>query len=271
MSAEWQPLAVGALPDRPGVYVISSENRHYVGLAFDIRHRFLNPLYGHLSAQNKSRSHSLVANRPFEIRAVVLLDQSPNLAARDPASRLRLATTEIQTYFELTLEGRRPVNVAGLLGRLGQSPGSPVFLCDCASGEYVYCNSLIPAVRFVHSNALPAVLYGYQRTAAGFAARWATIAEAETLSDTGDSEVIRGPEVEAVASEVPSSVTWSGATRTASFEWRAGPLRSSDLHRLKQPPARALLGVASIQFVPRCLLAPASAGMAVPGQDRVRS
>lgn len=224
------------LPERPGVYVISSTrgSGHYVGLAFDIRHRFLNPLYGHLTRNNKSRSSKLVADGAFEIRVARLFDQEPGRAARDPETRFSLSKLEIQTYADLVMSGARALNTVGLLGRVGQSPGSPVLLCAYSSDEYVYCDSLIEAVRFARSNAVPAVVYGYQRTAVGFGARWATIAEAEALTEeVDDAGVVRGRRVAAVAGAEATWAHWSGIDRGAHFEWRAGTLTSADLARLK--------------------------------------
>ena len=218
------------LPQRPDVYLISSGDGSivYVGLALDVRHRFLNPNYGHLTPMNKCRSRHVVSDPGFEIRVLNL----PLDGLSDDELALSLARSEIGTYVHLVRGGFEVVNSVATLGRVGLSRGSPVVLCDLSTGTYVMCDSLDSAGRFLGTTALPAVVHGYQRTALGHVARWATAHELEAEIPYDHRGVASGPEVLALVEAVPSGVEWRGKGRNAGFDWIVGPLSADDISKL---------------------------------------
>ena len=233
LTRNWPRVDVESLPSLPGVYVISdaSSRQHYVGLALDLSHRFWNDTYGHLSTHNKSRSRTLVA-REFSVYLPLVINEPD--AVSGPNSRLELSRNEIETYVALTLSGGHVLNSLSLLGRVGQSPCSPVIVADCATGLYAFADSATAATKAMKATALFAVLHGYQRTARGLTARFATPNEAEQLADEVDATgLARGPHVMDVVAGEPPSVKWTGAVgRTSKFEWVSGGLSANDRKRL---------------------------------------
>lgn len=235
----WSPGAPtdsASLPHRPGIYVISSTSGagHYVGLALDLHHRFHNLDYGHLGPTNRSRSRTIVEAGTFvtEVRHVF---DPPVDAEADDDMRIELARLEILTYVDLRLAGAHVLNSIAMLGRTGESKGSPVILCDYSNDEYIYCDSLISAGRLAESTALPAVVHGYQRTAVGFAARWATEAEVDELADSCDARgVAQGHAVADAVGRESNQAAWTGVGRNAGFRWRTGALSGEDLEHLRR-------------------------------------
>ena len=229
---EWHRVAVGDLPRRPGVYVISSRlaDEHYVGVALDIDERFRNQTFGHLSARNRSRSSGLIASGDFDIYLPRM--RNGNGALDHPVSAVDLAREEIETYVAIVQGGGRVLNTLAQIGRIGQTK-SPVMVCDCETRTYTFADSTMAARTLTNSAALFAVLHGYQRTAGGFAARWATGPEAELLAAcVGKSGIVSGARVTAAVTSAPSGVNWAGEGRSSRFHWTAGPLSSDDCSRL---------------------------------------
>jgi hypothetical protein len=163
--------------------VISSANNdeHYVGLALDLRERFHNPTYGHLSAKNKSRSRLLLGSDCYSVRLPHVMGADFSLRGKH-AARVWLSHREIEDYVLLVLVGLRVCNTFALLGRVGETPGSPVMMAKCGTAEYFSADTAFAASRFAKSRGLFAVLGHYQRTAGGFSARWARPGEAEALA-----------------------------------------------------------------------------------------
>ena len=221
------------LPRTPDVYVISSADGRsvYVGLALDVHHRFHNRDYGHLTPNNRCRSRHVMATGQHEIR---LLGVADGVTGR-PELEKCLSLAEITTYVSLRRAGFGVVNATFTLGRVGESSGSSVVLCNHETGEYVFCETLDAANKFAGTTALPAVVHGYQRTAVGHAARWATPDESEAF-DTHefDNGIIRGDAVQAVIGGLPSRVDWTGTGRNAQFAWTAGPLSARDIEQLNK-------------------------------------
>jgi hypothetical protein len=229
------PVAPTAIPSRPGVYIISSGDGqfHYVGLALDLHWRFHNPDYGHLSANNHTRSAPLVADGRQVIRLIRVWSLDPTIASHDAGVRGALARLEIESYVGLILSSAHVVNSASMLGRVGESTGTPVILCAHATGNYLYCDSLSMAVQQAASTAIPAVVHGYQRTAVGYAARWATELEVDLLApESITNGVVAGEPVLRAVNAERRSVDWSGVGRNAGFRWLSGPLSSEDLDHL---------------------------------------
>lgn len=227
----WPSVPAVDLPDRPGVYVISSttSDEHYVGLALDIHFRFWNERYGHLSQRNKARSQRLIDRGDFAVSLPFLLPRDEP----GQTDRFELSRREIQTYVEITAGGGRVVNSLALLGRVGQSRGSPVIVVDCATGLYTFADSTAAARRFAKSTAMYPVLHGYQRTAGGYTARWATPNEAEQLVDDVDAAgFVKGAKVMELVVSDPSRVEWNGVGRASTFRWISGPLSAIDRERL---------------------------------------
>ena len=221
------PTPVDALPNSPAVYLISSSTSHYVGLALDVRHRFWNPDYGHLTPANRCRSRHVLEQGDVVVR---LLEQP---TGNDDHVRKALSVGEIRAFAELTTAGHVVVNSVATLGRVGESTGAPVVLCDYVAQVYIYCDSLIAAQRFLDSTALPAVVHGYQRTALGHTARWALPHEVDALAESVPSNgVFKGQSVDDAVNSAPSRVEWRGAGRNAGFAWTSGPLTSADCEHL---------------------------------------
>lgn len=221
------------LPKEPDVYLISdaSDQTVYVGLALDVHHRFHNSDYGHLSPNNRCRSRLIFATGDFNIR---LLGVTEGLSGREEVEK-RLSLTEITTYVALRRSGFDVVNASFTLGRVGESSGSSVILCNHETGEYIFCETLDAANRFADTTALPAVVHHYQRTAVGFAARWATPDEAEALDgQVLIKGILRGDSVQKLIGGLPSRVEWAGMGRNANFKWVAGPLSVRDIEQLNK-------------------------------------
>lgn len=227
---DWPVVSIADLPSSPGIYVISStqSDKHYVGLALDLRDRFLNEKYGHLAPKNRSRAAGLIDSGTFCVRV-------PHVLTAD-ASRLgmvELSRREIETYVVLVSAGARVINSLPMLGRIGETAGVPVVLCDCVQGTYAFTDSLAAAKRLVGSSGVMAVVYSYSWTSRGYAARWATTAERELLGDlVGPRGVITDARVAAVVALAGRDVEWVGSGRSAGFNWRAGPLSDEDRSRL---------------------------------------
>ena len=234
-NAEVRPTLVPVLPEglprSPGIYVIGVGQMAYVGLALDIHHRFHNREYGHLTEANKTRSR-LVLAMPDPSIFVCELEEPP----REPTARRDwLSMQEIEAYARLVVAGYTLTNAMAMLGRASDVDTSPVLACDLDTGAYILCESIAAAVELVGSTAVPAVLHGYQRTALGFAARWATDDEAEAVLDRVDeSGWFRGPELDAAVTAVGHSVELTGTGRYATYSWTQGPLSQEDRARLRR-------------------------------------
>jgi hypothetical protein len=226
----WPVFPITDLPASPGVYVITSNrtNEHYVGLALDLRDRFHNPTYGHLATTNKSRAGALVRSNDYTVRVPYIIDTTPA-----DASALELSRLEIRTYVTLATTGEAVTNSLAMLGRVGETEGSPVVLCECATDAYVYTDSLAAAGRYVGSRAIMPLVYGHGRTARGYAARWATQSERELLAPlTEPRGVLVGPSVRAAVTQSPSDASWTGQGRNGDFRWTRGLLSEADRERL---------------------------------------
>lgn len=205
-----------------------SADEHYVGLALDLNDRFHNATYGHLAPKNKSRAARLIASGSYYV-------QVPHIALDEGGvhGRVQLSRLEIETYVRLVASGGYLINSLAMLGRVGETPGNPVIVCDCASGTYVFADSVAAASRLARSRGLFAVVHGYQRTAGGYAARWATAAERASLADrVGPSGLLTGALVKSLVTRYPRNVVWAGTGRSGRFQWITGPLTSADLDRL---------------------------------------
>jgi hypothetical protein len=225
------------LPRQPGVYVITSGDarQHYVGLALDLYWRFHNPEYGHLSTNNRTRSRPIILDSGRQIRLVKVWPVEPAVAAHEPSTRVDLARMEIDTYARLVLDGGNVLNSVAMLGRVGESTGMPVILCAHADGTYVYCDTLALSMQFAASTAIPAVVHGYQRTAVGYTARWATEREVDALAGYAiPGGIVRGPRVGRAVAADARDVMWSGHGRNAGFRWTSGPLSVDDLAHLNR-------------------------------------
>jgi hypothetical protein len=212
-----------ALPATAGVYLISADDHHYVGLALDLPYRFHNPMYGHLTAANRCRSRPLVDHGEYTIRVL------RQIGSAGEQLRLDLATAEIVAYAQLRARGYDVVNAVPSLGRVGESSSAPAVLCRLEDGAYLYCDSYTLSRPLIGRTSLSTVLFGYQRTVAGYTARWATPAEIETLSDhVPASGILEDPLVNTTVTAAPSAVTWVGEGRNAGFAWTDGPLTDHD-------------------------------------------
>lgn len=223
----------GGLPKKADVYVISDDagQNVYVGLALDVHHRFHNHDYGHLTPNNRCRSRHIIASGECVIR---LLGVADGIAGRTELEQC-LSLAEITTYVALRRAGYGVVNAAFTLGRVGESSGSSVVLCDHETGEYVFCETLDAANKFADTTALPAVVHHYQRTAVGYAARWATPDEVEAFDGLElTNGVLRGDTVQGIIGALPSRVDWDGSGRNAQFTWVAGPLSAHDIEQLNK-------------------------------------
>lgn len=218
-------VAVSDLPNGPGIYVIRSSTYSYVGLATDVHHRFHNVEYGHLTKGNRSRSR-LVLEDPAA--TVLLVADELGQLSGEALSR-ELSRREIRAYALLRSTGAVLVNSLAMLGRSPATKSSPVVLCDLSTGEVQFAESLAAATQFVGSSALPAVVHGYQKTAVGYAARWATEAEGDALLELcADAGLASGAAVDRVVSLVDRDVQWTGSGRNSGFRWAAGQLSDSD-------------------------------------------
>jgi len=226
----WPRVTIAELPPAPGIYVITSveKNEHYVGLALNLRDRFHDTTYGHLAAASRTRARSLVRSGAFAIRLPHVLDRVPVDVDAVALSRL-----EIETYVSLVLGGARTLNSLAMLGRVGETEGIPVTLCECDTDSYLFSDSLSAASRLVTAPALRAAVYGYQRTAGGYAVRWSTQSEIESLKSlTRPHSILVGPVVRDAVARDASDVQWTGQGRNGSFRWIAGLLSESDRERL---------------------------------------
>jgi len=223
------PIDPAQLPHEAAVYLISSVSGVYVGLALDVHHRFWNAEYGHLTPANKCRSRLVLDARDVEVRLLMR-----PMGSRDFVEQA-LSRGEIAIYAALAVAGEKVVNSVATLGRVGESTGAPIVLCDYVKNEYVYCDALIVGTRLLKSTALPAVVHGYQRTALGHAARWALPHEVDQLAElVPDSGVVRGAVVADAVRAVENQVQWDGKGRNAGFIWHAGPLTDDDCEQLRR-------------------------------------
>jgi hypothetical protein len=223
-------VTIAELPPAPGIYVITSieKNEHYVGLALDLRDRFHNATYGHLAAANRTRARSLVRSGAYTIRIPHVLNRIPSDVDVVALSRL-----EIETYVSLVLGGARTLNSLAMLGRVGETEGIPVTLCECDTDSYVFSDSLSAASRLVAAPALRAAVYGYQRTAGGYAVRWSTQSERELLESlTKPHSILAGSAVRDAVARDARDVRWTGQGRNGTFRWLTGLLSESDRERL---------------------------------------
>lgn len=214
------PILPGELDSSAGIYLISSETAglHYVGLATDLRERFLSPGFGHLT-NNKCRSAQVIEHDDFVVRV---------LSTMDIVSDTALALAEIETYVRLREAGMTLVNSTGMLGRTAGGVGSAVVGVDLNTGEYSFFGSLSTAVQATGSTAIAAAAHGYQRTAAGMLIRWATEAEveaADAFMGTGASRaawIASAREARVLAGTEETEVTRTGEARSEEVNWRAG-------------------------------------------------
>lgn len=207
------------LPHTPGIYIITGEDAHYVGLSNDVHTRFHIPEYGHLSYNNKCRSQYIINDGNFELRVIPFTTPTSS-----DTYHHELAKAEIVTYARLAATGKYVNNSISTLGKVGNSVGTPVVTCSLEDGSYEFYESAAAAQRR-YGGAISAILGGYQRTTSGVAARFATPAEQEQLLESLDRRGrVTGVEVAQAVASQRSDFALTDNTRTAKLSWSAGAL-----------------------------------------------
>lgn len=223
------------LSSEPGIYLISApqHNLHYVGLAMNIRDRFHNKVYGHLT-NTACRSKEVFAKDGWCIHQLKTIDR------KSPDFNFQLSFHELLYHSVLFVGGRKLVNDESFLGRVGGGVGRPLIVCCIDDESYLFFGSLSLACEVTGSEGLPAVVNGYQYSAAGYAARWASdkeIAKAESIASSHTSRrselVLQGDDARKVTALDDPKVLMSGAGRNATVCWEAGLLTPEALKHLR--------------------------------------